>query len=405
MTAVALGAPGATASARATPGHAGARAGDDGAACFGTALAAALPSPGRPTPGGAADPAGAAAQDGEQVPATQTGHQPHVADAGVATAATDTILAAVPAEAPDFVAEEPATEEVAAPALPGLTEPTTAELLPPGQTTGEPTERDAADGGTPSGPGVVVVIPNSATPADGQPVPAARPASPPAHVPVPPGESATPVEAAGTQGSSGPGASAASAPAPILAVAPGADRSHGAAPAAPPAPAAAQPAFASLHRQLAGPVASLVAAPDGGQTITVNVAPEGVGPVTVRAQLGADGMRVELSAPTDAGRDALRGLLPDLRRDLAAGGAGSLTLAAGDGRDPGRSPGGHGNQGGDGLAGGDGRGAETGRRPDSAGRPTGGGPEPGRSVPGWDPHAQTPGAPLRTANQQLDVLA
>ena len=39
---------------------------------------------------------------------------------------------------------------------------------------------------------------------------------------------------------------------------------------------------------------------------------------------------MELLAPTEAGRDALRAMLPDLRRDLASTGAGSLFLAAGE---------------------------------------------------------------------------
>ncbi|MFB0835355.1 flagellar hook-length control protein FliK [Arthrobacter halodurans] len=97
-----------------------------------------------------------------------------------------------------------------------------------------------------------------------------------------------------------------------------------------------------LHRQLAGPVASLVAGPRGEQTLVVNVAPDGVGPVTVKAHLGGDGLRVELLAPTDAGRDALRAMLPDLRRDLASTGAGYLFLAAGDVSGGGASAGGTG---------------------------------------------------------------
>lgn len=54
--------------------------------------------------------------------------------------------------------------------------------------------------------------------------------------------------------------------------------------------------------------------------LTVSVTPDDLGPVTVRAHVGTDGVRVELFAPTDGGRDALRGILTDLRRDLAAGG-------------------------------------------------------------------------------------
>lgn len=81
-----------------------------------------------------------------------------------------------------------------------------------------------------------------------------------------------------------------------------------------------------LHRQLAGPIASLATGPHGERTLSINVAPESLGPVTVKAFLGHEGLRVELSAPTEAGRDALRALLPDLRRDLATTGPGTLSL-------------------------------------------------------------------------------
>ncbi|MEB0305800.1 hypothetical protein QN345_10850, partial [Cryobacterium sp. 10I1] len=51
---------------------------------------------------------------------------------------------------------------------------------------------------------------------------------------------------------------------------------------------------------------------------TVN--PDNLGPVIVRAHIGGSAIRVELFAPTDLGRDALRAILPELRRDLAQGG-------------------------------------------------------------------------------------
>lgn len=63
--------------------------------------------------------------------------------------------------------------------------------------------------------------------------------------------------------------------------------------------------------------------------MTVHVTPDTLGPVTVRAHVGTDGVRVELFAPTDGGRDALRAILPDLRRDLnGAGLSGSLDLSS-----------------------------------------------------------------------------
>lgn len=112
----------------------------------------------------------------------------------------------------------------------------------------------------------------------------------------------------GTQAVSGVAAQAVavSQPAASQAAAPAAP-----APAAPPVPLAAQ-----LYK----PVFSLASAAPGEHLITVRVAPDEFGPVTVRATVSAEGMRVELFAPTDAAREALRGILPDLRRDLAGPG-------------------------------------------------------------------------------------
>ncbi|HKU11184.1 MAG TPA: flagellar hook-length control protein FliK [Sinomonas sp.] len=63
--------------------------------------------------------------------------------------------------------------------------------------------------------------------------------------------------------------------------------------------------------------------------MTVKVAPEDLGPVTVQAHIGADGVKVQLFAPTDAGRAAVQAALPELRRDLAAAGLGAnLDLSA-----------------------------------------------------------------------------
>jgi flagellar hook-length control protein FliK len=63
--------------------------------------------------------------------------------------------------------------------------------------------------------------------------------------------------------------------------------------------------------------------------MTVHVRPDTLGPVTVRAHVGGEGVRVELFAPTDAGRDALRAILPDLRRDLTGAGlTGTLDLSS-----------------------------------------------------------------------------
>lgn len=86
------------------------------------------------------------------------------------------------------------------------------------------------------------------------------------------------------------------------------------------APAPAPPTPTPLAPQIAAPLFTLAGAKPGDHVLTVSVTPDALGPVTVRAHVGTDGVRVELFAPSDGGRDALRGILNDLRRDLAAGG-------------------------------------------------------------------------------------
>ncbi|HYI32580.1 MAG TPA: flagellar hook-length control protein FliK [Glaciibacter sp.] len=101
------------------------------------------------------------------------------------------------------------------------------------------------------------------------------------------------------------------------------------APPVPPAPLAAQ---------VAPTLFTLVGAKPGEHVLTINVAPDNLGPVTVRAHVTVDSLRVELFAPTDAGRDALRAIMPDLRRDLAGTGlTAQLDLSSENsaaGRDP-----------------------------------------------------------------------
>ena len=111
------------------------------------------------------------------------------------------------------------------------------------------------------------------------------------------------------------------------------------------------PAAAPLHRQLLGPIATLAAGPNGERTLSVNIAPEALGPITVKALLGGEGIRMELSAPTDAGREALRSMLPELRRELAATGSGTITVSTS--ADSPSTPGGH--TGSHGAGGGDAR--------------------------------------------------
>ncbi|QSB22314.1 flagellar hook-length control protein FliK [Curtobacterium sp. 24E2] len=107
-----------------------------------------------------------------------------------------------------------------------------------------------------------------------------------------------------------------------------------------PAQAAAAPTAtpAPLGQQLARPVFSLAQAGPGEHVVTVQVVPDSLGPVTVRAHVTAHGMHVELFAASEAGRDAVRQVLPDLRRDAAGSGL-STTLDLSSQNHPGASAG------------------------------------------------------------------
>jgi flagellar hook-length control protein FliK len=70
--------------------------------------------------------------------------------------------------------------------------------------------------------------------------------------------------------------------------------------------------------QVVRPLLALVAAGNGEHTVTISVTPDALGPVTVRAHISDGQVRLELFAPNDPGRESLRQLLPDLRRDLAS---------------------------------------------------------------------------------------
>jgi flagellar hook-length control protein FliK len=103
-------------------------------------------------------------------------------------------------------------------------------------------------------------------------------------------------------------------------------------PAAPVTPAGAAAGPASVAQavptqaftdQIARPILTLREADVGTHVLTIQVAPDSLGPVTVRAHLDGDGIRIELMAPTVQGRSALYAILPDLKRDLAQGGMNS----------------------------------------------------------------------------------
>lgn len=98
---------------------------------------------------------------------------------------------------------------------------------------------------------------------------------------------------------------------------------------APQAAAAPAPVQQPLHTQLAKPMFTLAAAGNGEHVMTMKVTPEDLGTVTVRAVIGPEGVRMELFA-ADAGREAVKAIMPELRRELAGAGLNaSLDLGTG----------------------------------------------------------------------------
>jgi flagellar hook-length control protein FliK len=172
------------------------------------------------------------------------------------------------------------------------------------------------------------------------------------------------------------------------------------------APAAAQPMPRQvLLPQVTGPVLSIAAAGDGDHSVTLTVTPENLGPVTVRAHIQGAAIHIELHAPSDAGRDALRAILVDLRRDLAAAAPqSSLSVATGD------AGAGNPNSAGPG-SGGPGSSASGSNGTGSNGTTAhGSGPGPnasdsGRGQPARGPYPTSLGRPVTSAQGGLDILA
>lgn len=85
------------------------------------------------------------------------------------------------------------------------------------------------------------------------------------------------------------------------------------------APESAAATPRAVAAQVSPVVVSIAQRPAGTHQLTMTVNPESLGPVTVRAHISPRGeVQVELLGATDAGRDALRTIAADLRRDLAA---------------------------------------------------------------------------------------
>ncbi|WP_127126468.1 flagellar hook-length control protein FliK [Georgenia sp. SYP-B2076] len=113
-----------------------------------------------------------------------------------------------------------------------------------------------------------------------------------------------------------PAASTAAPALPVIAQTPAVTAAAPAAPLVSTTPSTPVP----LTEQLTGPLARLRTAPAGDHVLTLRVDPEHLGPVRVVAHINGEGVRIELFGGTDASREALRHVMTDLRRDLAATG-------------------------------------------------------------------------------------
>ena len=107
-------------------------------------------------------------------------------------------------------------------------------------------------------------------------------------------------------------------------------------PVAPPVAPTSPSVPVPLSTQIMPSIVAVASAGTGEHVVTITVSPENLGPVTIRAHITADGARFELSAPTELGRDALRSLLPELRRDAAGTGIDARLDLAGGGAERGR---------------------------------------------------------------------
>lgn len=151
------------------------------------------------------------------------------------------------------------------------------------------------------------------------------------------------------------GAPASAPPTPSIAAAVPATPTVTAAPLDGAAPAS--PVARAVTAQVSPVVVSIAQRPSGVHQLTMTVKPDSLGPVTIRAHIGQGGdVRVELFGATDAGRDALRAIVTDLRRDLAgAMPHATLSIAQGTGADAGADRGGQTSAGGAGEQGSTGR--------------------------------------------------
>jgi flagellar hook-length control protein FliK len=131
--------------------------------------------------------------------------------------------------------------------------------------------------------------------------------------PAPPADAA-PADASPVPGNEAAAVAVAPAPAP-------APSAPAAAPAAPAPAATPAPAM-----QLAERIAPLGKGPDGVHRLTIHLNPEHLGPISVTAEVRGGDIHLHLAGATDAGREALRAALPDLKKELLGSGLGSCSM-------------------------------------------------------------------------------
>ncbi|NHC16230.1 flagellar hook-length control protein FliK, partial [Motilibacter deserti] len=101
------------------------------------------------------------------------------------------------------------------------------------------------------------------------------------------------------------------------------------APAAPERPQAHAPAHTPVASQVSTHVAGLMNGPDGVHRMVMQLHPADLGQVQIIAELRDGRVHLQLTGGTEAGREALKAALPDLKRDLADAGLSTGSLEVG----------------------------------------------------------------------------
>jgi flagellar hook-length control protein FliK len=205
----------------------------------------------------------------------------------VSTVATDTTVTSVSTVAPGATVTSASTVATDARAATPVV-PTDAAATPVGPAAVDAVPADPAAVATPDPVAPTAAI-ASTDPTSTDPTPTAAPVAPPV----------------------------APAPAGPAAVTPAA------APAAPSAPAAPPAAQVALH------VVPLRLEADGVHRLTVHLHPADLGLVSLVAEVRDGAVHLQLAGATEAGREALRDALPDLRRELQQGGFDRCSLDLG----------------------------------------------------------------------------